>query len=143
MQFAYPVSIKDDGAGNHLVTFRDIPFAATEGSTFEDAVEQARDCLETAIAAIIKDREEIPPPSRPKTGEYQIRVPAQTAAKTALYIAIQKSGLSNSELARRLNINEKEIRRMLDPWHQTKLPRIETALAALGCRLTISIEYAA
>jgi antitoxin HicB len=140
MQFIYPATIEDDGAGNLLVTFRDIPFAATEGATIDEALTEARDCLETAIASCIKDKEDIPTPSEVQKGEYPIRLPAQTASKAALYIAIQKSGISNkSELARRLGVNEKEIRRMLDPWHQTKLPRIEAALAALGYRISITM----
>ena len=139
MHFTYPATIKDDGEGNFLVTFRDIPFAATEGSTMDEALTEAQDCLETAIASCVKDKENIPIPSKFEKGDYPIRLPAQTAAKTALYIAIKKSGLSNSELARRLGSDEKEIRRMIDPWHPTKLPRIETALATLGYGLSVTM----
>ncbi|WP_462267659.1 type II toxin-antitoxin system HicB family antitoxin [Desulfobacter sp.] len=143
MHFTYPATIKDDGEGNFLVTFRDIPFAATEGKTVDEALTEAQDCLETAIASCVKDKQDIPTPSKLKKGDYPIRLPAQTAAKTALYIAIKKSGLSNSELARRLGTDEKEIRRMVDPWHPTKLPRIEMALSVLGFHLSVSMESAA
>lgn len=139
MEFIYPAIIEKDTIGNFLVTFPDIPFAATEGETIEDALIEAQDCLETAIASCIKDRENIPVPSKVKRGEYSIRLAAQTAAKTALYIAVLESGIANSELARLLDTNEKEVRRMLDPWHPTKLPRIESALGSLGYHLSVSM----
>lgn len=142
MNFIYPATIKKD-KGSFLVTFRDISFAATEGDSVKDAWGQAQDCLETAIASCIKDKEKIPLPSEIQKGEYPVTLPAQTAAKTALYIAIKKTGLSNSDLAKQLEIDEKEIRRMLDPWHQTKLPRIELVLNALGFHLSVSMESAA
>lgn len=140
MEFIYPTKIKDDGDGNFLVTFRDIPFAATEGKTVDEALNEAQDCLEEAIASCIDDGEAIPEPSKKTKGEYSVRLPAQTAVKAALYIAVLQSGIINkSEIARQLGVNEKEIRRMLDPWHQTKLPRIEAALKTLGYGLSISI----
>lgn len=126
MEFIYPATIKDDGDGNFLVTFMDIPFAATEGRTIDEALFEAQDCLEEAITSCMDDGEAIPKPSKKIKGEHFIRLPAQTAAKAALYIAVRQSGITNkSEIARRLGVNEKEIRRMLNPWHQTKLPRIE------------------
>lgn len=143
MKFIYPAKIEDDGTGNRLVTFKDLPYGATEGKTLEEALIAAKGCLEEVISGCIDDKEDIPVPSIAQDGEYLIELPAQTAAKTALYIAIQKSGLSNSELARRLGVNEKEVRRMIDPRHATKLPRIEMALAALGYHLFVSMETAA
>ena len=109
----------------------------------DKALAEAQDCLETAITSCFKDKEDIPTPSKLKKGDYPIRLPAQTAAKTALYIAMKKSGLSNSEPARRLGTDEKEIRRMIDPWHSTQLPRIEMALFVLGFHLSVSMESAA
>lgn len=54
------------------------------------------------------------------------------AIKAAVYLAAREAGISNSELARRLRLDEKEARRILDPHHPTKLPRIEAALAAVS-----------
>lgn len=138
MEFIYPAKIQKD-AGGYLVTFRDVPFAATEGKTIDDALTQAIDCLEEAIASCIDDGEAIPEPSNPRKGDYKILLPAQTAAKTALYIAVKSAGISKSELARRMCVDEREVRRMLDPRHATKLPRIEAALSVLGCHLSVSL----
>ncbi len=138
-QFIYPAKIKKDGAGFFLVTFPDIPFAATDGKTMAEALEEARDCLEEAIAVSIADNLDFPFPSSIRKGHYSIPLTARMSAKAALYIAVRETGISKSELARRLGVDEKEIRRMLSPRHQTKLPRIEQALSALGYQLSVSL----
>jgi DNA-binding IclR family transcriptional regulator len=50
------------------------------------------------------------------------------AAKAALYLAMGERGMTNVQLARKLGCDEKEVRRMLNPRHPTKLPRIKDAL---------------
>jgi len=65
------------------------------------------------------------------------------AAKAALYLAMREAKISNVELARRLGCDEKEVRRMLNPRHATKLPRIQAALEILGKRLVLGMEEAA
>jgi antitoxin HicB len=139
MNFTYPAKIEKDDWGYFLVTFRDLPYGSTDGKTIDEAKKQAADCLEEVIAGCISDEQDIPVPSPLENGEYPIRLSAQMAAKTALYIAVQKSDIRRSELARQLNLDEKEIRRMLDPMHATKLPRIEAALHALGYGLCVSM----
>lgn len=49
----------------------------------------------------------------------------------------------SSELGRRIGKNEKEVRRILDPKHATKLPTMVEALRALGKRMVVGIEEAA
>jgi antitoxin HicB len=44
------------------------------------------------------------------------------------------------EEAKRLGIDEKEVRRLLDPHYGSKLPRIAQAIEALGRRLVIGLE---
>ncbi len=142
--FVYPVSLKKDRqAGGYLVRFKDLPEAITQGDDLKDALSHAADCLEEAIAGRIRRSDPIPRPSRPTRGQKLIPVPPLMACKGALYLAIEESGITNSELARRIRCDEKEIRRMLDPRHPTKLPRIQQALAALGCLLVLSVQKAA
>ncbi len=71
-----------------------------------------------------------------------IGVAPDVAAKLALLEALAASGCSKSELASRLGKDEKEVRRMLDPMHATKLPTLAAALTALGRRLVIGVEDA-
>lgn len=57
---------------------------------------------------------------------------AASALQAALYLEMRRAGISRVELARRLRIDEKEARRMLDPYHATKADRLEKALVVLG-----------
>jgi antitoxin HicB len=58
-------------------------------------------------------------------------LPASIAIKAALYITMREQNRSNTWLARKLRVNEKEARRMLDPYHATRLPRMYEALGQL------------
>jgi antitoxin HicB len=57
----------------------------------------------------------------------------------AVYLAVREAGISNSEFARRMKLDEKEARRILDPHHPTKLARIEAALSVLGRHIELSL----
>ena len=137
--FIYSARIEVDEAGFFLVTFRDLPTALTDGKTHQEALDNATDCLEEAIAMCIDDGLEVPLPSQQRKGEIGIVLPALMAAKAALYITIRKKGLSKAAFSRLINVNEKEGRRLLDPHHKTKIPRINEALSALGNKLVIGM----
>jgi antitoxin HicB len=139
-QFTYAVKLTPDKEdGGYVVTCRDLPEAITHGDSVDDAVVEAADALEEAIAARIDDGRDIPEPSARKRGERSVSVPPSMALKAAVYLAMRDAGISNSELARRLNLDEKEARRILDPHHPTKLPRIEAALTALGRQVRMEL----
>lgn len=141
--FIYPAKFTpDEQDGGFVVTFPDIPEAITQGEDVADALQQAADCLEEAIVGRMRRNEEIPEASPVEKEHYAIPLPAQTAAKAALYLAISRAKITKVELAERLHCNEKEVRRMLDPRHPSKLPRLESALAVLGQQLVISVKEA-
>jgi antitoxin HicB len=132
-QFTYAVRLTPQKRdGGYVVTCRDFPEVITQGESTQDALEEATDALGESIAARIDDGRDIPQPTAKKRGERTVSVPPSMALKAAVYLAVRDAGISNSELARRLHLDEKEARRILDPHHPTKLPRIEAALAALG-----------
>lgn len=138
--FAYPVELITDKDG-FLVRFPDLPEAMTDGDTRDEALTEAIDCIEEALAGRIARREPIPSPSAAR-GRPLVAPGALIAAKAALYGAMRAVGLSNVALAAQLGVAESEVRRMLDPRHATKIGRLEEALAALGQRLIVSIEAA-
>lgn len=140
--FAYPASLIPERNGL-TVRFPDLPEAITSGRDRSDALRQAADCLDEAIAGRISDNLEIPEPSSPRKKEVLVPLPAPMAAKAALYLAMKAAHVSNCELARRLGLDEREIRRMLDPRHATRLARIQTVLEALGKRLVVGVDNAA
>lgn len=138
--YSYPASVARDAAGFYLVTFPDFPEAATDGRSRKEALLEAADALEEAIAGRINRGDPIPQPSAPKARQSLVAVPAQMAVKAALYTAVKEAGIRNIELAKRLRADEKEVRRLLDPHHRSKLPRLEAALEALGKKLVIGVE---
>ena len=140
-QFVYPATLTPDAqAGGFVVTFVDVPEAITQGDDIPEALHQAADCLEEAIAGRIRRHDAIPEPSPVQAGQYAVAVPAQTAAKTALYAALRQTQLTQVELAARLHCDEKEVRRLLDPRHASKLSRMAAALALLGQQFVIGVQ---
>src|ERR1700733_9753862 len=130
-QFNYPVKLTKQKEGGYLVQFPDLPEAITQGENIEDALSEAIDCLEEAIAHRISSKLDIPPPSQRKKCKY-VSLPTTFAIKTALYLTMREKKLSNTSLAKKLDCDEKEVRRLLDPYYSSKLPRIEQALNILG-----------
>jgi len=74
----------------------------------------------------------IPQLGVPRAGEVLVALPIETATKAALFAAVAASGLSNPALARNLDWDEKDVRRMLDPRQSSRLPRIGRVLRSLG-----------
>lgn len=138
-KFVYPVSLTEDEDGGFVVTFPDLPEAITQGDTIEQALNEAADCLEEAIALRIDDQLDIPQPSLSNQGEYLVPVPIQIALKAALYLAMREHKMTQVQLASILNIGEQEVKNMLDPHYDTKLSIIEKTLTALGKRIELQI----
>jgi len=139
--FSYPILLAaDEAERGFVVSFPDLPEAITQGDDEADALAQGADALEEAVAGRIRRGEDIPAPSAARRGQRRVTVPAQTAVKAALYLSMREAGLSKVELAARLGCDEKEVRRLLDPRHPSKLPRLQAALAALGKRLAFRVE---
>ena len=133
--FAFPATFTpDETDSGFTVTFRDLPKAITQGNTREQCV------LEEAIVARIDDNLDIPIPSKAQSGEFTICVPLITALKAALYLAVREAGITKVQLAKTLNTDENEVRRLLDPHYGTKIPTIERALHALGKHAELHVE---
>jgi antitoxin HicB len=139
-RFEYPVAIKRDAGGGYVVTCRDLPALITQGESVADARAQAADAMDEVFATYMLTNLEFPGPSRPRRAERLIGPPAETKAKAALYVAMKSAGVTKVQLARRLGIDEKEVRRMLDPHYGSKLPRIAEAVELLGGQLVIGLE---
>ena len=119
--------------------FPDLPEAVTEGDDAADARLQAADCLAEAIAGRINDRAPLPPPSA-LPGAVVVRLEPVLAYKAALYGAMRTSAMTQSSLAKRLGIDEKDVRRLLDPRHRgSRLARLIEALAACGVSVGVAL----
>ena len=129
--------------GRVLVEFINLPPVSTDGKDEREAMEEAIDALGSDLSIRLSRREEIPTPSRAKRGQHRVPVPLWLAPKLALYLAMREQHVSNSELARRLGLHERVVRRMLDPEHATKAEKIQAALAVLGKQMTVEVRDAA
>ena len=141
--FVYPAAFHPESHGAFTVTFPDLPEAITSGRNHSDALTEAEDCLQEAIAGRMLRKENIPAASRPKRGQTGVRVALYLAPKLALYLAMREKRINNSELARRLGVTEIIVRRMLNPKHDTRPEKLQQALESLGKKVRISVEDAA
>jgi antitoxin HicB len=117
-----------DKRGVIVVSFPDVPEAITQGDDEADARAQAEEALGLALLTY------------PERG---LPLPKPRAKGRGLTMVAVAAGIAKSEFGRRMGKNEKEIRRILDPKHPTKLPAMVEALRALGKRLVIGVEEAA
>lgn len=141
--FAYPARPSVGRSGRVLVEFVDLPRVATDGKDRREAFEEAMDALGSDLSIRLSRREEIPVPSRVKRGQRLVPVPFWLAPKLALYVAMRDQRVNNSELARRLGVHERVVRRMMDPRHATEAEKIQAALAVLGKQMTVEVRDAA
>ncbi|MCZ2153674.1 MAG: type II toxin-antitoxin system HicB family antitoxin [Bryobacterales bacterium] len=142
-RFSYPAKFTTGSDGRVLVEFIDLPRVATDGKDEREAMLEAMDALGSDLSIRLSHREEIPTPSPTKRNQRLVPVPLWLAPKLALYLAMRDQRVSNSELARRLGVHERVIRRMLDPGHATKAEKIQAALATLGKQMTVEVRDAA
>ena len=141
-RFSFPVTLTTDEVdGGFTVTFRDLPEAITQGENIEDALNEAADCLEEAIANRVIRRLPIPTPSEANENEYLVTTPLQTSFKASIWLAMQEKNINQTQLAQTLRVDEKEVRRILDPSHNTKLETLERSLLALGKRPVLYVAW--
>ena len=141
MRYAYPYDLTPQPEGGFTVTFPDVPEAVTQGEDEDEAAAMAEDALVTALSFYTDNAERLPRPSAAR-GRPVAYVPPLVAAKLALHDAMLAAGVSNVALARRLGTDEKTVRRLCDPLHQSRINQIDAALRALGKRMGIVIEAA-
>jgi antitoxin HicB len=138
MAAAYPLSFTVED-GDIVVRSRDFPELLTAGDTEEHAVDLAEDALVVVALTYLEKDRPLPPASRPAKGERVVFLPAQVLAKIAVVQAWRQSGISKSELARRMDLAENEVRRILDPNYGTKLDKLDAAARALGHHLIVGL----
>ncbi len=139
-RFEYAVKLAPADEGGFVVTCRDLPQLVTQGDDRVHALAEAADAMDEVFAAYMQGGLPLPAPSKARRQEHWVSPPAETVAKAALYVAMAEAGISKVQLAKRLGIDEKEVRRLLDPHYGSKLPRIAQAIDALGRRLVIGLD---
>jgi antitoxin HicB len=131
-----------DRRGNIVVTFPDVPEVVTQGRGEADARAMAEEALGLGLLSYLVHGKPLPKPRAKGRNLIDIAVAPDVAAKLAVLESFTAAGISKSELARRIGKDEKEVRRILDPKHPTKLPALTAALRALGKRLVVGVMEA-
>jgi antitoxin HicB len=138
--YSFVVELEPDPDGGVLATFPDVRGAIAHGGDEAEALSQARTALAVALFGYLKDDGRLPR-AKKRLGQ-RIAPHATDIMKIAVVEAWIDSGMSKTDFARLLLVDEKEARRILDPDAATKADRLEQALAVLGRRVRIAVEAA-
>jgi antitoxin HicB len=142
-RYAYRALLEPgDRRGNIVVTFPDVPEVVTQGRGESDARAMAEEALGLVLLTYLQRGMPLPKPRARGRALVEIAVAPEVAAKLAVLEYFMAAGISKSELARRIGKDEKEVRRILDPKHATKLPALTAVLRALGKRLVVGVMEA-
>lgn len=137
MRYEYPAEVQQDEAGFYLVTFPDVPEAATDARDRATALADAADALGAALAGYVHGKRPLPAPSA-SAGQPLVAVPGLVGAKLALHEAMRERGMFTArELAEVLGKSPTAARRLMDPDYSSKWESVEEALEALGHHLVI------
>ena len=141
--YAYGAQFARGARRGLVVSFPDVPEAITQGDDIADARAMAEQAL--GLALLTYPARGLPLPKARASGKslVLVSVAPDVAAKLAVLESFFTAGISKSELARRLGKDEKEVRRILDPKHATKLPALIAALRAMGKRLVVGVTEVA
>ncbi len=137
--WSYPIEFTPDDNDTVMVTFPDLPEAVTFGEDEADARANATDALETALAAYIGDRRDLPAPS-PARGRPTVSPSLLGCLKLAVYSAMRDRGWRKADLARSMGLNPRQIDRLLDLRHGSTVPQLEQALVVCGKRAELEMR---
>lgn len=140
--YVYRAAFERGARSSYVVGFPDVPEAITQGRDMADARAMAEEALGLALLSYPARGLPLPRPRASGKSLVLVAVAPDVAAKLAVLESFVAAGITKSELARRIGKDEKEVRRILDPKHATKLPALTAALRALGKRLVVGVTEA-
>jgi len=139
--YDFAIRFEQDATGV-AVFCRDLPEMNSFGDDVEHAIREAMDAIETTLSMYVDQRRAIPSASAPQEGEHVVHLPAVTVAKIALWNEMMARDMRKADLCRLLGVAQTQGDRLVDFLHTSKMEAIEKALAALGKRITLSVEAA-
>ena len=140
MSLVYPVMLKHYAGGQVGVRFADVPEAITAASSVEAALAQAADALLVALSGYVDEGRALPRASKPMRDQLVVALPTRVAFKFAIHAAMRQSAITQTQLAARLGIDGRQVRRILNLDHESTLAQMEAALAALGRRASVVVS---
>jgi antitoxin HicB len=140
--FDYPVTVHTDENPGVALTCDTIPEFNAAGDDLAEAMVEAGILMPAALSIYVDQRRLIPSAPAASQGQPIVRLSALTVIKIELWNTMMERGLRRADLCRLLNVSQSQGDRLVDFMHGTKLEALETALAALGKRLSVSVEAA-
>jgi len=140
--YDYAIRFEREETPGLAVFCRDLPQLNSYGDDEAHAVREAADAIETTLSIYVDERRAIPEATPAQPGERVIHLPAVTVAKIVLWNAMMERDMRKADLRRLLGVHQVQGDRLVDFLHTSKMEQVEAALAALGKRLTVSVEAA-
>ena len=138
MNMSYAVTLSQYQGGQVGVFFADVPEAISSGKSEAEALDRAQDALTVALSGYLDEGRPLPVPSRAKRGQHVVVLPPRVAIKLAIHEAMREQGVTQARLGELLRIDGRQVRRILNLDHESKLSQLEAALASLGLRASVS-----
>lgn len=136
--YAVALRLEEDGSVGAYAAA--MPDAVAFGGDEAEALAEMAQALNAAVRGRIHFGMDLePPPAAVAVAEglHRIALAPALAAKATIYVLWRNSGLSKVALAKLLDVDEREARRVLDPDHPTSLDRLAAAADVFGHRLTV------
>jgi antitoxin HicB len=113
---SYPARFKKAVEGGYIVEFIDIPSCITEGDTLEEAKTMAKEALSAMLFSLDSRKMTIPEPSTVKGKSiYYIEPEMKIAFAITLKKERERLGLSQKDIAERMNVNWTYYQRIENP----------------------------
>lgn len=138
--YSYPVILSPVEDGQYMAEFPDIPEALSYGKTKEEALLWAEDALHEALDQYMSMRQDIPRPSLNLTTMLNVNLTPMIGIKLCVYQTMREQGITQDKLAKLLSCDPKQVRRLLDIFHNSTLEQLTTVLEVLGYRLEMTAK---
>jgi antitoxin HicB len=137
---AYPFALTPFDSGAVMAQFVDVPGALTQGDDEQLAIHWAPDALHVCLTGYIDLNQDIPKPSKPQKGQRVAYLDPLVAMKLEVYQAMRDKGWTRVDLAEAMGVDEKQVRRLIDLDHKSKVDQVVSALRMLGKRLLVDVR---
>jgi len=135
---------QDEGTSGEkcfLVTVPAFPEITTDGDRSQDAIMNACNAIEEAIAARISHGEDIPVPVlEARKGRFYAEVSLLVLLKCSLYIICRKRNITRAELSRRLGWHREQVDRLFRLDHNSRIDQLDAAFKAAGSPLMMNMS---
>lgn len=142
--YTYPVILTPLDNGDVMAEFPDVPQALTYGANAEQALSFAQDALTEALGQYMEMRLDIPRPHSTTLTEqpegqsstsHAVEVAPMVGIKLCIYQTMREQSMSQERLARLLTCDARQVRRLLDIFHNSTIEQLTAALEVLGYKL--------